>query len=159
MFKASSFFTSSFAAAGALALGIACSTAETPSDNNASVAGAAHAATVAEGLCVSSFKRQRDCTDSFLPALVDLRVRLDKPEGIADTARKEGRDALIAEAREEWKEDSTDESIAKTCGRMMSQGAATAQMIDATKECLAAPGCGEFVPCQVKIIEQHLTAR
>ena len=33
--------------------------------------------------CVAFFTHQRECGDDFLPALVALRVRLDRPAGIA----------------------------------------------------------------------------
>src|SRR5690348_8118046 len=44
--------------------------------------------------CVSMMERQRACTDLYIPALVDLRISLDTPRGIAG----EKRDELIAQA-------------------------------------------------------------
>ena len=105
--------------------------------------------------CVAVFELQRECTDAFIPALVDLRVRLDVPPGIAETDRKDGRDALVAVAMEEWSHDSTDEAIARTCERMP----ANEEMKAKAKECLAKAGCGPFVECILPLIERHLTAR
>src|SRR5690349_12778655 len=62
-------------------------------------------------MCVSFFQRQRECTAEFIPTLVAKRVELDKPAGIAAEDAANGRDALVAQANEEWKTDSTDEAI------------------------------------------------
>jgi hypothetical protein len=97
--------------------------------------------------CVTLFERQRTCTESFIPALVDLRVSLDRPKGIAATAKSDGRDALIAAALAEWKTDSTDASIAKTCASMP-PGAVTPQM----NTCLAASSCPAFSQCLVPLM-------
>ena len=102
--------------------------------------------------CVAVFERQRECTDAFIPALVDLRVRLDVPPGIAETDRKDGRDALVAIALEEWSHDSTDEAIAQTCEKMPANEDLKAK----AKECLAKAGCGAFVECVMPLIQSHL---
>jgi hypothetical protein len=117
--------------------------------------GATLAPAEAEAVCVASFKRQRECGDTFLPALVDLRVRLDKPAGIAEADRTEGRAALLATAQEEWRNDSTDEAIASTCSNMVTRGRGAA-MAGPMKSCLAASACAEFVPCQIDLMEAKL---
>ena len=43
----------------------------------------AEAAAPAADACIKVFQRQRTCTEVFIPALVDLRVSLDKPKGFA----------------------------------------------------------------------------
>lgn len=134
----------------------ACAGAESSNDKS-SASPALSEATQAQALCVQSFQRQRECTEVFLPALVDARVRFNKPDGIAEMDKKEGRAALVAQAREEWKTDSTDEVIADTCTGMVEHGALNDEMGAAVKTCLAAASCDEFVPCQVKIIEAHLS--
>src|SRR5688500_6690327 len=68
-----------------------------------------------QALCVKSFQRQRECTSTFIPALVDLRVKLDKPSGIAGIDKAEGRTALVEQAMKEWSEDSKDEAIQSNC--------------------------------------------
>src|SRR5262245_44615280 len=132
----------------------ACSGAETPSSS-----GALNESTSAQALCVRSFEKQRECTDTFLPALVDARVRLDKPAGIAAADKESGREALVAQAREEWKNDSTDTAINDTCAGMIAHGMGTPEMSAAVSSCLEAPSCADFVPCQIKIIEGHLAAK
>ena len=101
--------------------------------------------------CVKVFEKQRACTDSFIPALVDVRVSLDKPKGIAASAKSEGRDALVTAALAEWKNDSTDASIAKTCASMPG-GAVTPQM----EKCLAESSCTAFSQCLVPLLRATL---
>jgi hypothetical protein len=143
---------SSFALISSL-LWFGCSGVEPGAQDEA--AGATLAPEEAQALCVSSFQRQRDCSDTFLPALVDLRVRLDVPAGIAEADRTEGRAQLLATAQEEWRSDSTDQAIAERCAGMVQQGAGAA-MGGPMRSCLGASSCGEFVPCQLEIIEAHL---
>src|SRR4051812_46532000 len=52
--------------------------------------------------CVAMLERARTCTDDYLAMLVDVRVRLDHPAGIAAMDRDRGRKSLLAEAHEEW---------------------------------------------------------
>jgi hypothetical protein len=126
--------------------------AEKPSASSSS--GAVHSALET---CVASFSRQRDCTDAFIPALVDLRVRTDVPAGIAETARTGGRDALIAEAHDEWKKDSSDEAINDTCSRMA--GRVDEAMLRSMSACLSHASCAEFVPCEIVVLEHRLARR
>lgn len=144
----------SAASLATLAFLAGCSGAETPSSS-----GSLSESTTAQALCVHSFEKQRECTDSFLPALVDARVRLDKPAGIAAAEKESGRDALVAEAREEWKNDSTDAAISDTCAGMIAHGAGTPEMSAAVGACLEKTSCADFVPCQIQIIESHLAAK
>jgi hypothetical protein len=104
------------------------------------------------GTCVAVFERQRECTSAFIPALVDLRVRLDVPSGIAETDRTGGRDALVAQAMEEWSHDSTDEAIARTCEKMPADEAMRAK----AQECLKKDGCAPFVDCVIPLLQSHL---
>ena len=110
----------------------------------------------ARATCVSLFQRQRECTTEFIPALVALRVRLDVPPGIAEKDREAGRDALVSQAMEEWKNDSTDEAIGRTCDQMAS---ADPEGIQKAQECLTAQACQPFVDCVIPIVEQHLQHR
>lgn len=107
----------------------------------------------ADALCIATFERQRTCTEVFLPALVALRVRLDIPAGIAETDRKIGRAALLAEAREEWATDSPDPAIRSTCQRRASQAD---PFMTETEACLASTTCADFVTCFEPILERLL---
>ncbi|HUS66382.1 MAG TPA: hypothetical protein VMZ28_17640 [Kofleriaceae bacterium] len=104
-------------------------------------------------VCVATFERQRACTDTFIPALVEARVQADRPAGIAEADRSEGRDALVAKAMDEWKQDSTDESIAATCKKIVDS--APAGTADAAEACLAESDCGAFSTCAVDLAKAH----
>ncbi len=112
-------------------------------------------ATAAEALCVQSSQKQRECQDLFLPALVDLRVRLDKPEGIAAMDKEQGRAALVEVAREEYKSDSTDEAISGMCSQISKKMADNKDAVAETRRCLEAKTCEEMVPCQIKVLENY----
>lgn len=111
--------------------------------------------------CRQGMTRMRDCTDVFIPALVGLRVELDVPAGIAAQDKAKGRDALVAQAKEEWKSDSTDQGIANQCTKMVSSMPADqlGQMVDGVKACMAKVGCEQFVSCLEPIQRQHLAAQ
>jgi len=125
----------------------------------------AQAAPVADGdaaaTCRQAMTRMRECTDLFIPSLVGLRVELDVPAGIAAQDKAQGRDALVAQAKEEWKVDSTDEGIANQCTKMTGSMSADqlAQMIDAVKGCIAKVSCEQFVSCIEPVQRQHLAAQ
>lgn len=115
----------------------------------------------AYSVCEPTFVRQRQCQDVFLPALVDLRVRLDVPAGIAATAAEQGRDALVATAKEEFASDSTDEQIAATCGSIRAN--APAEFLETAERqsarCLeTADDCDAFVECILPVVEAGITA-
>ncbi len=114
-----------------------------------------------QATCRQMMTRMRDCTDVFIPSLVALRVELDVPAGIAAEDTAQGRDALVAQAKEEWKTDSTDEAIASQCTRLVSSIPADqlGPMLDAGKACVAKESCEEFVPCIEPIQRQHLAAQ
>src|SRR5262245_35857971 len=79
--------------------------------------GKAHAAADPVSMCRRVVERQRACTDHYVPALVDLRIKLDRPAGTAKRAKEEGREAMITRAKAEWVVDTTDDRIAQDCSR------------------------------------------
>lgn len=106
-----------------------------------------------QAVCVSAFERQRSCSDTFIPTLVDARVRADVPAGIAEADRTRGRQALVAEANAEWQEDSTDQAIAATCRNLAAQPPAGAR--EAMERCLAESECQAFSTCAVDLAASH----
>ena len=102
--------------------------------------------------------RERECTDDFIPALVDARIRLNVPAGIADRASTEGRDPIIAEALAEWADDSQDDAIDATCTKIVASvpQEALESVGAATKACLAESECSAFTACVVPAIEGML---
>ena len=99
-------------------------------------------------VCAAAMRRQRECTDVFIPALVDARVRADQPAGIAAKDQEMGRAALVAGAREEWTDDSTDDAIEATC----SKAAGHPDMVEKAEACLAESACDAFSACTIDII-------
>jgi hypothetical protein len=109
--------------------------------------------------CVAAFARQKECTDTFIPALVDLRIQHDVPAGIAAEASSGGRDAIIAKAMQEWETDSQDANVRTNCQGMIDSVPPEhlGPMLEQSKACIAMADCGEFVQCVLPQIEQHLT--
>ena len=109
--------------------------------------------------CVSTFARQRECTEQFLPALVDARIRVDKPAGIAARAQQPGgRDSLLAEAHTEWAEDSKPEAAAATCDQIVGRlpnDAIESALRDA-QACLGESSCDPFVRCLEPILARTM---
>jgi hypothetical protein len=107
--------------------------------------------------CIEMFTRNRTCTDTYIPALVDLRVRYDQPPGIADAVATD-RDAVIAKAMEEWASDSTDSAIAATCKKIVaSMPGAIAADAPAARECLAEQDCPAYTRCVMPLVEKRFS--
>ena len=106
--------------------------------------------------CVEAFRRQRECTDDYIPALVDARVRADKPAGIAAKDKEIGRDALAGLALDEWKGESTDEAIDRMCTEITDDEAAGApELVQQAEACLAESECAAFSACAVDIVSSR----
>jgi hypothetical protein len=113
---------------------------------------------VVRARCVKLFERQHTCSDTFIPAWVDVRVASDQPAGIAARAKREGRAALIIAAKTEWAADSKDDAIAARCEQIAS-GPQGARLTAAGERCLAATDCAAFVSCVVPVLRDHLWHR
>jgi hypothetical protein len=110
----------------------------------------------AHALCVKMFVRDRQCTDQYIPALVDARARKDMPAGIAAEVKSD-RDGVIAQAKQEWANDSTDAAIDSTCNAIIAH-LTDADRADAPTmaQCLEQADCGAYVACQLPVLEKHL---
>ena len=118
----------------------------------------------ADGLfdaCKTAMTKSRECTDEFIPALVDVRIKLDIPAGIKAEADANGRDSVIATAMEEWKNDSTDASITATCQNMAAHMPAESRdkVMTTSNECAAKESCSDFVACVMPLQEESIKAR
>ena len=82
-------------------------------------------------------------------AINDLRIEADNPPGIAARAESEGRDGIVAQAKEEWATDSQPENTSRTCA----DGAAhmpperADAMMAKSEQCLATTDCAAFGAC------------
>ena len=144
---------SSFALALSLATLAACggtpASSTTPTGDEAGKADGPSGDT-ALAACTAMMTRARTC-DGYLPALVDMRIELDQPAGIAaQAAEAGGRDKLIAEAQTEWATDSTDENIGVACTQLAA-GVDDAMVAEAER-CNSLASCDEFVPCTVALM-------
>jgi len=99
-------------------------------------------------VCVQVLRRLRQCTDLYVPALVDARISYDWPPGFAAMAEKEGRENLVIRAFEEWRAASTDEGIDAACTAPSSRAARTAA--SEGPRCLTATACQPFVDCALE---------
>jgi hypothetical protein len=110
--------------------------------------------------CTAGMVRARDCTDRYIPALVDLRVRLDVPAGIVKIDEEKGRPALVQMAMDEWAEDSKDPNIAATCEKMASQPAERLQgFLEGANGCLQSESCDAYVECVMPLHEAMFAKR
>jgi hypothetical protein len=109
--------------------------------------------------CATMFARQRECTDTFIPALVGWRVELDVPAGVAARDREEGRDALVAEAMAEWAQ-VDDAAVEVICGDIAASipEDQLGGMMELGERCLAEPSCDGFVACVEPAQRQRLEA-
>ena len=134
---------------------VACGGADAAPAPRTGTAPAATAAPdpVVVAACETFFARQRTCTDQFIPALVDLRIELDKPVGIAEAARIEGRDAIIAQAMAEWADDSQPAAVTATCAQIAGSmpPAQLEGMRAGAEACMALADCGEFATCAIEL--------
>jgi hypothetical protein len=107
------------------------------------------ATTTTDEICRALMQRQRACSATFIPALVDARVRADNPPGIAARDNESGRAALVREALAEWVNDSKDEAIDELCDTLAQSisPAKDTELRTAVSTCLAQDGCGDFVTC------------
>jgi hypothetical protein len=154
-------------AVGMVALALAACggghTEEHASSEHTAAQGSEHPATgpgvELHNACVLMMHRERECSDQFIPALVALRVRMDHPHGIAarDAA---GHDALITEATDDYRRDSTDDRIAATCRDFAEHhGERSAQLVPEVNHCVAITDCQAFVDCDMQVTEERFNDR
>ncbi|MEZ4335600.1 MAG: hypothetical protein R3B82_03140 [Sandaracinaceae bacterium] len=109
--------------------------------------------------CVAVMERTRGCADTYVPALLALRVRLDRPEGIAARFEEEGEAAMVALAREQFAADWSDEAIANNCDTLAARPAEEQERILAPeRECMREPDCEAFTACDIANKERRWTA-
>lgn len=113
-----------------------------------------------EQACAETMKRQRACTDVFIPMLVDARIRLDAPKGVASAAAKQGKQAMVDVALKEWQRDSTDAAITQTCKSVAASVPEMAKsgVQQTMTKCLAESACTAFSTCIMPLMEQQMRA-
>lgn len=115
------------------------------------------AASTTDQICRSLMQRQRACTEQFIPALVEARVKSDSPPGLAAREREIGRDALVKDALAEWETDARDPNIAALCDDIAQAISPEKDVLlrSSVSNCLAKEGCNAFVSCAVPLNLVH----
>jgi hypothetical protein len=137
-----------------IVLAAACGGSEKPAQQPTTNKMTASSADDNHAMCASFFQRERECTAQFIPTLVAARVAADKPAGIAAEDAKNGRDALIAKANEEWATDSTDAAIDAMCTKIL-EVPPSQDEIDQGTSCMASSDCQAFSDCAVALTSKH----
>lgn len=107
-------------------------------------------------LCKRIFAHKATCADDYLPVLLDLRIELNRPPGIGDRVKSEGRDAILAIAHTELAHDTEPAQVDAVCSSAATQ-ASTAppervhQLLEAADRCEATTDCKAFAVCAVAI--------
>ena len=104
--------------------------------------------------CVAIMQRARECTNDYIPILVDTRAKHDMPPGIAE-AVKTDRDGVIAQAKQEWATDSQDPNIAAMCDQMAPQMNDPSDQATAN-DCIGKQECVGFSTCVMPLFEKHM---
>jgi len=154
--SSSTLFVTLSACLGLAACGSSSSSPATPARSAQGPAPSAQPTAAADprATCVAVLQRMRTCTDQFIPALVDLRIRHDRPAGIAAAAAAQGRDTLVGVALKEWAVDSSDEHIGELCGDIdKKMSAALQELVDAGHGCLGQETCDAAVACVMPLME------
>ncbi len=115
-----------------------------------------------EAMCREMFARERTCTDDYIPALVDVRIEMDLPAGIAAEGKKEGgRDALIKQAKEEWSTDSAPDAVAARCkeGQGKVPEEQKAELMAANAKCVPITECKAYVECVIPITKKLISMK
>jgi len=107
-----------------------------------------------KAVCIATMTKARECTDDYIPALVDARAQADVPPGIADAVKKD-RNAVVAEAKQEWTTDSQDANIAGMCEKMAGDPSVTPDELATAKDCNAKADCKEYTSCVMPLFAKH----
>ncbi len=114
-----------------------------------------------KAICTEEIQRERACQDDFVPMIVDTRIKLDLPQGIASRGKTD-RAALVAEAKKEFLEDYAPEKLPTICERRQAQAAqpppaAVKEMKASSDACRATTSCKAFTACMAPILEKVLS--
>ncbi|MBN2493164.1 MAG: hypothetical protein JXR96_01130 [Deltaproteobacteria bacterium] len=89
--------------------------------------------------------KEEECSDSFLSALVDLRIDLDLPQGTAARAARDGSAGLVAEARRKFANYAAEPARRDTCEKTATNISPLYE--EMAEKCLGAQPCDAFATC------------
>ena len=105
-------------------------------------------------MCQRVFARKQACADDYLPVLLDLRIELNLPPGIADQVKAEGRDAALVRAHTELARDTQPENVNPLCEAAAEQAKKSPpehvdKLLALGARCEAAADCKAYAACVV----------
>ena len=112
---------------------------------------AAHTAADLGPLCRAHYAHEQTCADAYLGALIDLRLELDQPPGIADEEKTKGKPAMIELARTEFTRDTAPEKVDAICNAMAAKTPPdqVEPLFTEGTHCAAMTDCKQFAACAV----------
>lgn len=129
-----------------------------PAPAPAPAAPAAHTAADLIPLCKAHSAHQVACTDDYLNALLDLRISVDMPKGIADEAKQKGKPALLELARVEFKRDMAPDRVDAMCNSMTKVPPDQVEHLMAEgQHCAEMSECKAFAACAVETERTYVT--
>ena len=137
----------------------ACGGSSSSSPAPATASKTAASAGDTQARCQAFFARARECSQAYIDNLVDLRIEVDNPPGIAAEAQGGGRDALVAKALEEWATDSQPENTARTCADAIARMPPehVEGMLAQSEQCMAPADCDAFGACSKELQRPMIT--
>lgn len=103
-------------------------------------------------------RRTRACKELFVPGLLALRVKLDRPAGIRARHEADGHEAILALAKQQFDADWSEDAIASNCQKLSERAPEDQERIVAPdRKCLATEGCRAFVDCDLAGKEERWT--
>jgi hypothetical protein len=122
---------------------------------------AAHAFDI-RATCAAELKRTFECKESFVPMIVDTRIKLDLPAGIAaDGKDAAGRAAIVAKAHQEFAVGKAPDQHPAICERRQAMvDAMPAERVKAMQAsmptCPTSADCQAFTACMQPILERMI---
>jgi len=114
-------------------------------------ASAAHSAADLGPLCRAHYAHEQTCADDYLSALIDLRVELNQPPGIADEVKIKGKPATLELARAEFQQDTAPAKVDAICNAMATKtpAAQVGPLFKDGTHCAEMTDCKQFASCAV----------
>lgn len=121
---------------------------------------AAHTAADLGPLCRAHYAHQQKCADDYLSALIDVRVELDQPPGIADEEKAKGKPAMIELARVEFQRDTAPDKVEQMCNAITEHVPAdqVEKLYAEGTHCEAMTDCKQFASCAVAGERSYIAA-
>ena len=119
----------------------------------------AHTAADLLPLCKAHFAREQQCSDDYLATLLDYRISVDMPKGIADEAKAKGKPALLEIAHTEFAADTAPDKVDQMCNAITNVPADRVEgLVHDGQSCAAMAECKPFAQCAVALERSFIQA-